>query len=68
MTFPQEEEVFPSVNADEISTKEEVTVTNLEGEAIQGVKRKSPDKPAEKKVCLVHAILYTFNFNHHAVF
>ncbi|XP_059665641.1 splicing factor U2AF-associated protein 2 isoform X2 [Cornus florida] len=51
MTFLEEQELFPAVNAVDTAVKEQVTDTSevMEGEAKHNAKRKSPDKPAEKK-------------------
>uniref|UniRef100_A0A5B7BCW9 Putative splicing factor U2AF-associated protein 2 isoform X1 n=1 Tax=Davidia involucrata TaxID=16924 RepID=A0A5B7BCW9_DAVIN len=49
MTFLQEEELFPTVETADAFVKEEVHDTSEVVEAIPDAKRKSPDKPTEKK-------------------
>ncbi|KAK3010712.1 hypothetical protein RJ639_010925 [Escallonia herrerae] len=49
MTFLQEEELFPVVNANDASFKEEKIESDEVAEAERNAKRKSPEKPADKK-------------------
>lgn len=48
MTFEKEEELFPTV--DDVIGKENVTVSSEVAEPVPDAKRKSPEKPADKKV------------------
>lgn len=49
MTFLQEEELFPTVSADNASVKEEVNDTSEIAEPKNNAKRKVPEQPVEKK-------------------
>lgn len=51
MTFEKEEEVIPTV--DDAIGKEDVTVSSEVAEPVPEAKRKSPEKPADKKVGFV---------------
>lgn len=51
MTFEKEEELFPTV--DDAIGKENVTVSSEVAEPVPDAKRKSPEKPADKKVGFV---------------
>lgn len=53
MTFNLEDELFPTVNVNGDTVKEEVNVSNEVVEAACGAKRKTPEKPTEKKVSFV---------------
>lgn len=51
MTFEKEEELFPTV--DDVIVKENVDVSSEVAEPVRDAKRKSPEKPADKKVGFV---------------
>lgn len=50
MIFVKEEEVFPTIKADEIPIGEEMNATTEKVETKIEAKRKLPEKQAEKKV------------------
>ena len=52
MTFLKEEEVLPAIKAAETAIEEEMNAIAEKVETKPGMKRKLPEKPAEKKVFL----------------
>lgn len=62
MTFNREDELFPTVNVDDAPVKEEVNVSSEVAEAARDAKRKSPEKPAEKKVFFVVVLFISISY------
>lgn len=52
MTFAHEEEIFPTSEAPDPFVPEESNVSNEKAKTESEKKRKSPEKPTEKKVSL----------------